>query len=64
MRTWTGLVLRRGRLFVMAAGMAFLPGVAEAQTIQRERITNALPRLEAMIGRIIAAKEVPGVSLG
>lgn len=63
MRTWTGLVLRRGRLFAMAAGMAFLPGVAEAQTIQRERITNALPRLEAMIDRIIAAKEVPGLSI-
>jgi len=43
--------------------LAFLPGVAEAQTIQRERITNALPRLEAMIGRTIAAKEVPGLSI-
>ena len=63
MQTWTGLVLRRGRLFAMAAAMAFLPGVAEAQTIQRERITNALPRLEAMIDRIIAAKEVPGLSI-
>jgi CubicO group peptidase (beta-lactamase class C family) len=63
MRTWLGLVLGRGGLFVMAAVMAFLPGVTEAQTIQRERITAALPRLEAMIDRIIAAKEVPGLSV-
>jgi CubicO group peptidase (beta-lactamase class C family) len=47
----------------MVAVMTFLPGVAEAQTILRERITNALPRLEAMIDKIIAAKEVPGLSI-
>ncbi len=63
MRTWIGLVLQRGPLFAMAAGMALLPGWAQAQTIPRERITNALPRLEAMIDRIIAAQEVPGLSI-
>lgn len=63
MGTWASLVLGRGRLFVMAAGMAFLPEVAEAQTIQRERITNALPRLEAMVNGIIAANGVPGLSI-
>jgi CubicO group peptidase (beta-lactamase class C family) len=47
----------------MAAGMASLPALAQAQSIPRERITNALPRLEAMIDRIIAAKEVPGLSI-
>jgi CubicO group peptidase (beta-lactamase class C family) len=63
MRTCIGLVLQRRPLFAMAAGMALLPGWAQAQIIPRERITNALPRLEAMVDRIIAAKEVPGLSI-
>jgi len=63
MRAWIGLVQRRGRVFVTAAGMALLPVLAQAQALPRERITNALPRLEAMIDRIIAAKEVPGLSI-
>ena len=55
MRPRIGWVLRRGRVFVTAAGMALLPVLAQAQPVPRERITNALPRLEAMIDRIIAA---------
>ena len=51
------------RLRVIAAGLAVLPGFADAQVIPQERITNALPKLEAMVDRIIAAKEVPGLSI-
>jgi CubicO group peptidase (beta-lactamase class C family) len=63
MRTWIDWVLGHGWLFVIVAAMAFLPEAVEAQTIQRERITAALPRLEAIIDRIIAVKEVPGLSI-
>ena len=63
MRTWLGVVLGRGGFFVMAAAMASLPGLVKAQTIPREKVTNALPELEAMVDRIIAAKEVPGLSI-
>ncbi|MET0745835.1 MAG: serine hydrolase domain-containing protein, partial [Microvirga sp.] len=47
----------------MATGLAFLPGLAAAQTIPRERIMNALPKLDAMVDRLMAAREVPGLSI-
>jgi CubicO group peptidase (beta-lactamase class C family) len=40
-----------------------LPSISVAQTISRDQVTAALPRLEEMINKVIRNGEVPGLSI-
>ena len=64
MQAWADLVLRNGQRIMIATGLAFLPGLATAQTLPRERVTNALPKLEAMVQTgDRGGQGVPGLSI-
>jgi CubicO group peptidase (beta-lactamase class C family) len=50
-------------MLMVATGLGLLPGLAVAETVSRQRILNALPKLDTIIEKIIADKEVPGLSV-
>lgn len=51
------------KLLVIASGIMLLPSSSGAQPITRDRVTAAVPRLEAMINKVIEDRAVPGLAV-
>ena len=46
MRAWADFILQNSRFLLTTTGLVLLPGLSDAQPLPRERIANALPKLD------------------